>query len=168
MDQLKAQIRTWYAGLEPRERLLVAAAGGLIVIAVLYLLFFGPFAKAIDTRRQSVDRKQQDLVWMRSMSNTVRMKAGARPGGAGGESLVVLVNRTAQQAGITGALVNQAPQGDNGIRVRLEGVQFDALVTWLGILHDQSSIDVDNASVERTERVGVVNASLTLLRGVSP
>jgi general secretion pathway protein M len=166
MDQLKAQFQTWYAGLQPRERLLVACAAGLVVIAILYLLFFGPFAKALNTRQQNVERKQQDLVWMRGMSNTVRMSASGRTGG--GESLVVLVNRTAQQAGITGALMNQAPQGDSGIRVRLEGVQFDALVAWLGMLHEQSGIEVDNASIERAERTGIVNASLTLQRSARP
>lgn len=168
MDQLKAQIRSWYAGLQPRERWLVASAAGLIAIAMLYLLFFGPFAKAVDARRQRVETKQQDLVWMRSMSNVVRAKAASRSGGMGGESLVIVMNRTAQQAGITGALVNQAPQGDNSIRVRLEGAPFDAMVTWLGILHEQAGIDVDNASVERAERTGVVNASLTLTRGARP
>jgi len=164
MDQLKAQIQTWYAGLQPRERILVGSAGGLVVISIVYLLFFGPFAKALDTRRHNVEQKQQDLVWMRSMSNTVRTKAANAPGGASGESLVVLVNRTAQQAAIAASLVNQAPQGDNNIRVRLEGVQFDALITWFGILNTQSNIEVDNASIERAERPGVVNASVTLQR----
>ena len=148
--------------------MLVASAAGLIAIAILYLLFFGPFAKALGARQQRVDAKQQDLVWMRSMSNTVRAKAASRSGGASGESLVVLLNRTAQQAGITSALVNQAPQGDNSIRVRLEGAPFDAVVTWLGLLQEQSGVEVDNASVERAERAGVINASLTLTRGARP
>jgi general secretion pathway protein M len=165
MDRFKAQIQTWYAGLAPRERVLVASAAGLIVLAILYLLFFGPFAKSLSARQETVDRKQQDLVWLRSMSNTVRMKAAG--GAGGGESLVVLVNRTAQQTGIAGALVNQAPQGDASIRVRLEGVSFDALMSWFGVLQERSGVEVDNASIERAERPGVVNASVTLQRTIA-
>jgi general secretion pathway protein M len=162
------QLKIWYRGLQPRERSLVLAGGALIGVALLYLALFGPFAKALDGRQERVDKKRQDLVWMRSMSNTVRMMAASRPGGAGGESLVVMINRTAQQAGLTSALTNQAPQGESSIRVRLEGARFDALVSWLGMLEQQSGVQVENASVDRADKNGIVNASVLLTRGTHP
>lgn len=159
------QLKTWYKALQPRERMLVMSAGSVVAIAIVYLALFGPLAKALDGRQTRVERKQQDLVWMRSMSNSVRMAVASRPGGMNGESLVVLINRTAQQAGIAGALTNQAPQGDNSIRVRLENASFDAVVAWLGLLEQQFGVQVENASVDRGEKIGVVNASLVLTRG---
>jgi general secretion pathway protein M len=159
------QLRTWFRGLQPRERVLVISAGALIAIAVLYLGVFGPFAKAVATREARVNTKQQDLVWMRSVANSVRIASATQPGGNNGESLVVLINRTAQQSGLASALVNQAPAGDNSIRVRLERANFDSLVSWLGNLQQQYSIRVDNASIDRGEKTGIVNASLVLARG---
>ncbi len=158
------QLKTWYKGLEPRERMLVLSAGSVIAIAVLYLALFGPLAQSLNARQERVVKKQQDLVWMRSVSNNVRMAAASR-GGSNNESLVVLINRTAQQAGIMSALVNQAPQGDNGIRVRLEGANFDSVVTWIGLLDQQHGVQVDTASVDRGDKTGIVNASLMLTRG---
>ena len=159
------RIKVWYLGLAQRERMLVASAGALLVLAITYLVLFGPAAKALNTRQARVVDKRQDLVWMRSVANAVRMAAVSHGGPSGGESLVVLINRTAQQAGIASALNNQAPQGDNGIRVRLENVQFDLLVTWLGQLERQFAVRVDNANIERTDKTGYVNASLVLSRG---
>ena len=154
----------WYKGLQPRERLLVVSAGALLAVTLLFLVFFGPFAKALDKAQTRVERKQADLVWMRGAQNAVRM-AAVQSGGATGESLVILVNRTAQQAGIAGALNNQAPQGDDGIRLRLENVSFDALVAWLGMLDQQLDVHVDNANIDRTDKIGIVNASILLKRG---
>jgi len=167
MDQFIEQIKAWYKALQPQERLLVLSVGGVVAVALLYLVLFAPLANSLSARQNRVAVKQQDLAWMRSVSNTVRMAVASRPGqrGSNGESLVVLINRTAQQAGITGALVNQAPQGDSGIRVRLEGASFDALVTWIGLLEQQFGVQVDTASLDRSDKIGIVNASLMLTRG---
>jgi general secretion pathway protein M len=159
------QIKVWYRALQPRERLLVVSAGAVVAVFLLIMVLFGPLAISLRTRQERVANKQQDLVWMRSVSNSVRMMAASQPSGMSGESLVVLINRTAQQAGITGALTNQAPQGENGIRIRLEGASFDAMVAWLGVLDQQYGIRVDNASMDRGDKIGVVNASLMLARG---
>jgi general secretion pathway protein M len=159
------QIKAWYQALQPRERLLVVSAGAVVAFLLLIMLLFGPLASSLRTRQERVANKQQDLVWMRSVSNSVRMMAASQTSGISGESLVVLINRTAQQAGITGALTNQAPQGDNGIRIRLEGASFDAMVAWLGVLDQQYGVRVDNASMDRGDKIGVVNASLMLARG---
>jgi general secretion pathway protein M len=159
------QIKAWYRGLQPRERLLVTSAGAVVGIFLLIAILFGPLASSLRTRQERVANKQQDLIWMRSVSNSVRMMAASQPAGTSIEPLVVLINRTAQQAGITGALTNQAPQGDNGIRIRLEGASFDAMVAWLGVLEQQYGVRVDNASMDRGDKIGVVNASLMLARG---
>jgi type II secretory pathway component PulM len=124
---------------------------------------FAPLYKAIAVRQARVELKQKDLAWMRSSVNAVRT-AAMQSGGAVGESLVVLINRTAQQAGLAGALVNQAPSGENSIRVRLERGNFDSIVGWLGALELQSGIRVDTASFDRADKPGVVNASLVLTR----
>jgi type II secretory pathway component PulM len=143
------------------------SGGAVIAIAIVCLWIF-TLNKSLNGRQALVDRKQQDLVWMRSMSNAVRMAAASRPGGMSSESLVVLINRTAQQAGIASALTNQAPQGDNSIRVRLERANFDAVVGWLGMLEQQFGIQTESASLDRGESLGIVNASLVLTRGAHP
>jgi type II secretory pathway component PulM len=96
------------------------------------------------------------------------MAVSSRPGSSSNESLVVVVNRTVQQTGLASALTNQAPQGENSIRVRLEHANFDAVVGWLGMLEQQFGIQIESASLDRGEKLGIINASLVLTRGGQP
>jgi general secretion pathway protein M len=162
--QLKGQFDAWFKTLQPRERLLVSSAAIVLIGAVLFLGVFAPLGKAVASRQTRVDTKKLDLVWMRGAANSVRMAAAQTGGNVSGESLVVLINRTAQPAGLASALVNQSPAGDNSIRVRLERGSFDSIVTWLGSLQQQYSVRVDNASIDRADKPGIVNASLVLTR----
>ncbi|HTE40557.1 MAG TPA: type II secretion system protein GspM, partial [Steroidobacteraceae bacterium] len=125
---------------------------------------FAPLGKAVNARQTRVDMKRQDLVWMRGAANAVQSAAAQSGGAVSGESLVVLINRTAQPTGLANALVNQSPAGENSIRVRLERGSFDSMVSWLGTLEKQHSVRVDNASIDRADKPGIVNASLVLTR----
>jgi len=158
------RLSLWLQSLQERERLLVYIAGGLSAVLLVYLAIFAPFNKIISTRSARVERKQDDLAWLLSTAPTVRMLAASQPGVASGESLVVLIDRTARQAGLASALTGQTPNGEHGMRVRLEAASFDALVGWLASLQQQYGVNVESAAIDRTDKTGTVNASLVLTR----
>ena len=151
--------------LPPRERIAVLCAAGLAFVLVIYLAVFMPLHKAVDTRAARVARKQQDLIWLQSVAGQLQAM-GAQQGAAGAsdESLVVLVDRTAREAGLSNALTGQTPNGESGVRVRLESAAFDSVVQWLGNLHQQHALLIESASIDRTPKDGVVNASVVLNR----
>jgi len=157
------RLTQWLQSLEQRERLLVYVAAGLLTVVVAYFAAVAPFYKAVTTRSARVERKQQDLAWLRSMAPRLRELAAIQPSNSG-ESLVVLIDRTARQAGLERALTGQTPNGDRGMRVRLESANFDSLVAWLAGLQQQYGIGVESAAIDRTDKTGVVNASLVLTR----
>lgn len=158
------KLKVWFRSLEPRERLLVSIGGGLIALLLGYFAVIRPVAMTVASRQARIERKQQDLAWMRSTANTVRMLAASQPNSSSGESLVVLVNRTAQQSGLATALSNQAPAGENSLRLRVEGGSFDAMVTWFAMLENQYAVRVETASIDSSDKPGIVNASLVLTR----
>jgi len=80
------------------------------------------------------------------------------------ESLVVIMDRSARECGLGSSLTGQTPNGDNGIRVRLEQAEFDKLVVCLGSLQQSQSITIESANIDRTAKPGFVNASLVLTR----
>jgi general secretion pathway protein M len=79
----------------------------------------------------------------------------------GGESLVVLVDRTAREAGLGAALRDQSPDGNNGLRLQIEGAPFDTLVTWLANLQQQHGVSIESATIGAAAP-GFVNAMLSL------
>jgi general secretion pathway protein M len=161
------QLRDWLAGLAPRERNLVYAAGGLAIIALLYFVLVLPITTMAAKRAARVEQKTADLAWMRQVAPQVAATAAAGAAAGSGESLVVLVDRTGREAGLGGALRDQSPSGDQGLRLRLEAASFDVLVVWLASLQQQHGVKVEAATIDATATPGLVNASLTLTHGAT-
>lgn len=166
LDDFIVPLRTRFMALQPRERVIIAAGTVLVLLTAIYTLGLAPLYKAINEREARVMQKQQDLAWMQDVAPRLSAAGGAQPNVTGSnESMVVLVANSATSSNVAGALTGQTPDGVNGVRVRFEGVSFDAMVIWLGALQRDYGIRVTEAEIARTPQPGLVNASLTLARG---
>ena len=160
------KLKEWFSSLQPRERAIVVIGGVVVLIVAVYMLALAPFYAAVNSRAQRVAQKEGDLAWMRSVGGEVMALSASSPTSAAptNESLVVLIDRTARECGLGAALTGQTPNGDNGIRVRLEQAEFDKLVVCLGSLQQAHSVNIESANIDRTGKPGFVNASLVLTR----
>jgi general secretion pathway protein M len=156
--------RHWIESLAPRERGLVYAAAAVVAVALLYALVALPLERLHARQAARVEKKTADLAWMRQATPQVTAVAG-RSGGAGEESLVVLVDRTGRMSGLGNSVRDQSPSGANGLRLRIEGASFDAMVAWLASLQQQYGVSVSDATIAATTAPGLVNASITLTHG---
>src|SRR5690606_26637474 len=116
----------------------------------LYLFVLGPLYTGVARMEQSVAKKRADLAWMRSVAGEVRALSANQPMVATptDESLVVLIDRTAREAGLASALTGQTPNGQSGIRVRLEGAAFDLAMMWLGNLEISHGVTIESATFD--------------------
>jgi general secretion pathway protein M len=158
MNDLAAKLKTWYSGLQERERRIVAigaAALGLLILVggVLQL------QSAVSTAGRRADTRREDLAWMRANQPEIQSGAATLSSDTG-EAPVVVVDRAGREAGLGGALKGTQPSG-NGVRVQLEAAPFDTLVTWLATLDQRYGLAIDSITVDRGARPGVVNANVT-------
>lgn len=160
------KLKDWFFSLQARERAVVVAGGVLVLLVAIYMLALAPFYAAVNSRAERVARKEGDLAWMRSVGGEVMALnvSSETPVAPTNESLVVLIDRTARECGLGAALTGQTPNGDNGIRVRLEQAEFDKLVVCLGSLQQAHAVNIESANINRTAKPGFVNASLVLTR----
>lgn len=160
------KLKDWFSSLQARERAIVVLGGVLVLLVAIYMLALAPFYAAVNSRAERVARKEGDLAWMRSVGGEVMALSANSPTAAAptNESLVVLIDRTARECGLGAALTGQTPNGDNGIRVRLEQAEFDKLVVCLGSLQQAHAVNIESANIDRTAKPGFVNASLVLTR----
>lgn len=96
--------KTWFYGLQPRERWMVGGATVIVVLTILYMFVLAPFYGALNARAERVSKKQADLAWMRSVAGDVIALSRDAPMAASapsGESLVVLVDRAARECGLS-------------------------------------------------------------------
>jgi len=165
MQKLKDRLNA----LQPRERIIVIGGAILVLVTAVYVLGLAPLYAAVNAQAQRVEQKEGDLAWMRSVAAEVAMLSASAPSrpGPSNESLVVLIDRAARECGLGSSLTGQTPNGEHGIRVRLDGAEFDKLMVCLGTLQQVHAIDVESATIDRTGKPGLVNANLVLTR-VSP
>ena len=110
MEQLQAwlaALRKWHAGLAQREQRAVIA-GAVACIAGLLLAAWLPLERRVSALEKRVQGKQADLAWLQSVApqlNALRNSSAA----AGGESLVVVVDRVARETGIARSLNGSQP-----------------------------------------------------------
>jgi len=155
-----AALLQYFARLSPREQR-IARVGAAVAALLLVLAVVLPLQRHVGAVEQRVERKRDDLVWLRSMAPQLTGLRSAGPPPLR-ESLLAVVDRTARQSGLEHALVGSQASGDGGLSVRLEQTPFDGMVAWIAQLRESYGIRVDSAVVEAGNAVGTVNASLIL------
>lgn len=161
-------MKEWFLGLEQRERLFVAIGGVLGLIFIVWGLLISPLYGAAAAAADRVESKKSTLAYLRSAAAELAGATGLPAGqpDLAGQSLVVVVDRSARNAGLGGALTRNQPVGTDGIRVRLENAPFDSLARWLATLSAGSGLAIESASFDRAPAGGHVNASLVLRQGL--
>ena len=146
------------AALSARERRLVL---GALALAALILVFgvLIPLDRSVAHAHDRLASKRADLSWMQGVAPELA-SSPAQPA-ATGESLLVIVDRSAREAGLAGSLTSE-PAGPGALSVRLQRAPFDSLVAWLGRLAQQNGASVESPTIERADATGMVNAALVL------
>jgi general secretion pathway protein M len=166
LEESLRPLKARFMELQPRERTIVVVGLVLVLLTAIYTLGLAPLYKAVNDRNQRITQKQQDLAWMQGVVGKLSTMGAALPNASSrNDSMVVLIANSAGGGGVGTSLTGQTPDGPDAVRVRFEGVQFDALVLWLGALQKDLGIHVKAAEINRTGQSGQVNASLTLSRG---
>lgn len=155
-----ARLQQYLQQLSPRERWMVIG-GGVVALLLLVFAIVMPLQSRVSATQARVVKKRGDLVWLRAMAPQLSSLQTVRHP-TSNESLVVLVDRTAHEAGFAKSLVASQPSGDGGLNVRFDKMPFDQLVSWLSTLHEQYGVRVDSATVDSANEPGTVSATLVL------
>ncbi len=148
------------ANMNERERRMVMF-GGIAAVLLLLVGVILPLDRSVARAHDRIDKKQEDLRWMQAVGpELASAPATAQP--ATQESMLVIVDRAAREAGLGSALTNSEPSGTGGLRVRLEKAPFGLIVGWVARLSDQHGISVESANMDSAGEPGVVNAGLVL------
>jgi type II secretory pathway component PulM len=150
------------AAFSPRERRLLLA-GAVAAAAILLFGILLPLDHSVAQAQQRLAKKRADLSWMQSVAQQIALLPPAAA--ANGESLLVVVDRSARESGLASALSGSEPGAAGSLSVRLEKAPFDVLVGWLTRLAQQNGVAVDSAIIEKTGAPGLVNANIVLHSG---
>lgn len=159
-------MKAWWNGLNPRERMSLLVGGAVLLLFILYVGVWSPLQgnlRQLETR--AADQRAQ-LAWMRGAAAEVRQlrAQGGAPVATGGASLLTVVDRSARQGGLGGALQRVEPDGDTAVRVWLNQAPFNDLLAWLEGLGRKQGVTVSRIAIEHGDKDGLVNVRATLER----
>lgn len=150
----------WFTALQERERRAVIAGAAALAALLLVGGVLMPLHAAATAAEQRRDKARRDLQWMRANAPQIHSGA-AQMRQQSGEPPVVLVDRTAREAGLASAIRGTQPSGSAGVRVQLEAAPFDTMINWLGVLDRRYGLAVESITIDRAARTGTVNANVS-------
>jgi type II secretory pathway component PulM len=155
-------MKAWFANLEPRERLIfmIGSIAALLIIAWAFVL--KPLRAGTAELREAVATKQELLVGLGRVEGLQGQGVESAPADQAELSLVVLVDRTAQERGLT--LPRKRQEGQDALNVTIQNTSADALFGWLISLEATHSVSVESGSISGARELGLVNGQLTLRR----
>ncbi len=163
------QIKAYWTSLEPRERAVLGWGSVLVVLILFYALLWQPWQKSLSFMEGSVRDLRTNSVWMEQRAEEMQRggTSGSRaPKQGAGQSLMAVVEQTANQARVRGAIQQIVPNQSNGeVRVVLEGVNFNQWVTWIDNLHKNYGVDITQINAEKDdEKPNIAEIRLTFVR----
>lgn len=162
--------RSRFELLERREQLALLILSLFLGVFFFYILIWAPLNDSIEKSKKSYQTEQELFSWMTSQQDNVlasRKLANKTPSNQNA-SLLSQVNNTASDFSLL--LKRYEPDGENKLRVWLEGVSFDSVILWMnhlstknGLLISSISIDADQERSGRS-RSGLVNVKIVFER----
>ena len=157
-------IRSWFSARSSREQMVLLGGGALLVILLLWAFVWHPVSQGRAELAQRVDDQERLLSWMRDASAGVRRGRAQTIMSTNGAtvSLLTLVDESLRTHELGDAVRRVEPEGDNIVRLWLDGARFDDLMAWLTTLDTAYGTAAEEFSAQTTDVTGIVNVTLTL------
>ena len=150
-------MKAWWAGLAPRERRILVLGAVALGLILAWVAVWEPLLQGRSALRSDVARLSAEAVWMEQVADDVRrrarleQRAPALPGAGG--SVLTLIEVSANAAGLRSALTRVQPE-DEGARLIMDAVGFDALMGWLAELELRQGLRVSELMIEGQQAAG--------------
>lgn len=165
-DTLRQLSLTRLRNLPPRQQI-TYFGGAAAVLLILYLSLWLPMQRDLSRLRTAVPREKVQLAQMHVQAMEVNQLRASGHQPMSGSNLLATLEQSATASGLRQSISHMEPDGANGARLALDGVDFNALISWLANLQSQGGVRVDKATFDPSPAPGTVNARLTLL-GAAP
>jgi general secretion pathway protein M len=158
---MKALLMPWWRDLSRREQWLVALAGVLLVIVLVWMALLRPLAAARATAEARYDAAMLGLAEVSVLGNRVRV-AQSRGVNSRNLPLIELVGDRARAAELT--VESLSPVDGGQVAMRIAAVRPAVLLRWISEIERGDGLVVERVMIRRNEDATVA-VDLALRRG---
>ncbi|KZN31846.1 type II secretion system protein GspM [Pseudoalteromonas luteoviolacea] len=156
---MKQQMINYWQSLKEQEQKLLIVAGVVFVIFALVMGVIKPLNKGVEDAQKDLQKQKEFHTWV--SKSVAQLKAsGGNKAVAGNRNLTQLVNRTRGRHGIQ---ISKMQPRDNTLRINIDNVEFNKLVSWIDELTNQHGVKVANLDLGEEQQQGYVRVSRLVL-----
>ncbi|MBD3654635.1 type II secretion system protein GspM [Kangiella sp.] len=155
-------LKTWYSGLQERERNMVIALGITLAILLIFLLVILPLRNYYKSLNDDLSYYENQVMTVNKQVAAIKSAGPAKVNNTN-ISLNQLVNQTAKSFGLSFSRIEERERNKE-IQLRLDDVEFDQLLRWISQLEQDRGLVVDTLRVSKKDAVGKVDASIKLIK----
>ncbi|WP_200918107.1 type II secretion system protein GspM [Jeongeupia sp. HS-3] len=142
MSKLHA-LHTWWRGREPRERIILASGGVIVLAALLYGGVWQPLSSASAKLTRQLPKLQSDLADLQRGVTELKQSGARRPAPAPGE-IRQHVQATLDALQLSADL--QALPGEQ-VRIVISRLPFEQVLALLGALENDQNLHIVRADI---------------------
>ena len=155
-------IKSWYSGLNIRERNMVLILGIMMVLLILFIAVVLPLKNYMNDLDDRVATAKRDLPEVAAKVQALQSRSGSQQPSSR-QSLNQLITNSSKRYGLKFSRIEERKR-DEEIQVRLDDVEFDQLLRWVGQLEQQQGLVIDTLRVSDTDDIGMVDASIKFIK----
>ena len=158
-------MREWFDTLESREKILIVFASIFVIITSMYMLILAPMIKERDSLNASIKDWENSIIEISHLKQLdAQSQLTINNQNKPEQSLVVIVDISLREYNLYQSLQRSLPNGNDNIRVELQGASFNDLILWIEKLDSMYNLKVVSANFSQSSNgeYGFVNTSLTL------
>ncbi len=146
-----------------REKAIVVGAVLVVIVLGLHAFVIEPYQLRVAELEEQIEQQRDDLDWMRDA--VTKLPAG----GAGGNTAAIsgtlanFIDQAVRRQGLSGQLSQMSPVGNDEIRMRYSGVEFNRLVNFIAQVNSRG-LDVKDIRISAVDNPGIVDSSIVLVR----
>ena len=144
--------------LGQRDRLALRGLAWFVLCVIVYQILISPLLSHVETAERRLQSERELLSWLQA--HDAAAGGAVSPGASGDEPIATVVNSTAEEGGL--AIRRYEPAGEDGVRLWLEGANFNSVVKWLFLLEGTHGIRASEFTIEREAAPGKVSVRITL------
>ncbi len=163
-----AELRDWFYGLQPREKLYLLGGVTAFVLMLVYFSLWQPLAASVTRLNETAIQQQKDIAWMQAASSSIGQLQQNSQHRNANRSMLSAVDQAINAGNLKAGLERMEPDGQNSVKLWLTKSPFDEIVAMLGQLEQTQGIAVQSMAMTAADGgTGLVEARITLVRGGS-
>ena len=148
---------------EPREKVLIGTAAGLLALILGSQLILKPLMAYPKNQQLKLEQAERDLAQMKQGRIILAGPAPVDKQNINANQAQTMITASAQKNGLT--IARRQPNGESGLTVWIENAESKLLYNWLDDITANYNIELLGANVNRNDG-GSVRAQLTFRLGV--